>query len=75
MATKTATINVRTNAAMKKAAAKVFEKVGLDLSTGVNMYLTRVAQDKAVPFQLRAADMASNCAACMRLKTTKGATR
>ena len=50
---KTATINVRTDASTKKAASKVFEKMGLDLSSGVNMYLARVVQDKAVPFQLR----------------------
>lgn len=53
MATKTTTINVRTNAATKLAAQKVFKKMGLDLSTGVNMYLVRVVQDKAMPFQAR----------------------
>ncbi len=52
MATKT-TINIRTDAATKKAAQLVFKKMGLDLSTGVNMYLYRVMQDKAVPFTLR----------------------
>ena len=53
MATKTAIVNVRTNAATKLAAKRVFEKMGLDLSTGVNMYLSRVAQDKAMPFTPR----------------------
>ncbi len=41
------------DAAIKKAANKVFARMGLDLSTGVNMYLTRVAQDKAMPFTPR----------------------
>ncbi len=50
MATKTAIVNVRTNPATKLAAQRVFEKMGLDLSTGVNMYLARVVQDKAMPF-------------------------
>jgi len=49
MATKT-TINVRTELATKRAAQSVFKRMGLDLSTGVNMYLSRVAQDKAMPF-------------------------
>ena len=53
MATKTAILNVRTDAATKKAAQSVFKRMGLDLSTGVNMYLTRVAQDKAMPFTPR----------------------
>ncbi len=52
MATKT-TINIRTEVATKKAAQLVFKKMGLDLSTGMNMYLYRVAQDKAMPFTPR----------------------
>ncbi len=53
MATKTAVLTVRTDAATKKAAQSVFLRMGLDLSTGVNMYLSRVAQDKAMPFTPR----------------------
>lgn len=53
MATKTAIINVRTDAATKRAAQFVFKRMGLDLSSGVNMYLARVAQDKAMPFTPR----------------------
>ena len=52
MATKT-TINVRTELKTKRAAQSVFKRMGLDLSTGVNMYLSRVAQDKAMPFVAR----------------------
>lgn len=52
MATKT-TINVRTDTATKRSAQAVFKKMGLDLSTGVNMYLSLVAQDKAMPFTPR----------------------
>lgn len=53
MATKTAVLTVRTDSATKKAAQSVFKHMGLDLSTGINMYLTRVAQDKAMPFTPR----------------------
>ena len=52
MSTKTI-VNVRTDTATKRAAQRIFKRMGLDLSTGVNMYLTRVVQDKAVPFTLR----------------------
>ena len=52
MATKT-TINVRTDMATKRAAQSIFKRMGFDLSTGVNMYLSRVVQDKAMPFTPR----------------------
>lgn len=55
-ATAKTTISIRTNTATKRAAQKVFTKLGLDLSTGVNMYLTRVAQDQAMPFTPRTAN-------------------
>lgn len=53
MATKTTTLNVRTDITTKREARRVFKRMGLDLSTGVNMYLSRVAQDKAMPFTPR----------------------
>lgn len=55
MATKTAraVVNVRTDVSIKRGAQKAFAKMGLDLSTGVNMYLVRVAQDQAMPFTPR----------------------
>ncbi|MFA6279027.1 MAG: type II toxin-antitoxin system RelB/DinJ family antitoxin [Candidatus Paceibacterota bacterium] len=48
-----AIVNVRTDAATKREAQRVFKRMGFDLSTGVNMYLYRVAQDKAMPFTPR----------------------
>ncbi len=53
MATKTAILNVRTDMVTKRAAQRVFKQMGLDLSTGINMYLSRVAQDKMMPFTPR----------------------
>jgi addiction module RelB/DinJ family antitoxin len=49
MATKT-TVNVRTDMATKKSAQRVFKKMGLDLSTGINLYLNRIVQDETLPF-------------------------
>lgn len=48
-----ATVNIRTDVSIKREAQRVFKRMGLDLSTGVNMYLSRVAQDKAMPFTPR----------------------
>ena len=60
MATKTANkiaakaiVNVRTDEKTKREAQRVFKRMGFNLSTGVNMYLYRVAQDKAMPFTPR----------------------
>jgi len=47
------TMNVRTDATTKREAQKVFKRMGLDLSSGVNLYLTRVVQDRALPFTPR----------------------
>lgn len=37
----------------KREAQRVFKRMGLDLSTGVNMYLSRVVHDNAMPFTPR----------------------
>lgn len=47
------TIQVRVPAAKKKAAKKVFADLGIDMSSGVNLYLNEVVRTKGVPFQLR----------------------
>ena len=49
-------VNVRTDVKTKREAQRVFKHMGLDLSTGINMYLSRVAQDKAMPFIPRTAN-------------------
>ena len=48
----TTSIHIRTNEKTKKAAQKVFEKMGLDLSTGINLYLVQVINSKSIPFQI-----------------------
>lgn len=46
------TIQVRIDEKTKRQARKVFSGMGLDLSSGIKLYLTRVAKDEAVPFSL-----------------------
>lgn len=47
----TSTIQIRVEEKMKRDAQKVFEKLGLDLTSGVKMYLAQVIRSKGIPFQ------------------------
>lgn len=47
------TIQIRVDERTKRKARRVFEKMGLDVSSGIKLYLARVAQDEAIPFALR----------------------
>lgn len=47
------TIQIRIDEKTKAGAKRVFKKMGLDVSTGIKLYLARVAQDESVPFVLR----------------------
>lgn len=46
------TIQVRTQEKTKKDAMKILAKLGLDLSTAINIYLIQIVQKKGIPFQL-----------------------
>ena len=48
----TATIQVRTNPKTKKSAQKILEKMGLDLSTAINIYLMQIVQKQRIPFDI-----------------------
>ena len=45
-----ANINVRTDAALKAQAQKIFESIGLDLSTAVNLFLKQTVKANNLPF-------------------------
>jgi len=45
------TVNVRIEAKTKKAASKALADIGLDLSTGVKIFLHQVINDKGLPFK------------------------
>ena len=47
------TIQIRIDEKTKRKARNVFKKMGLDVSTGIKLYLARIAQDEKVPFVLR----------------------
>jgi DNA-damage-inducible protein J len=46
----TANINVRTDAAIKAQAQQIFESIGLDLSTAVNLFLRQTVKVNNLPF-------------------------
>ena len=46
----TANINVRTDAEVKAQAQKIFESIGLDLSTAVNLFLKQTVKANNLPF-------------------------
>lgn len=47
-----ALVQARVNSAIKKEAAAVLAEAGLTISDAVRLMLTRVARDKALPFEV-----------------------
>jgi len=45
-------LSVRVDSTTKKQAESVFSALGMNLSTGINIYLAQVARSKAIPFAL-----------------------
>ncbi|MCL2499715.1 MAG: type II toxin-antitoxin system RelB/DinJ family antitoxin [Defluviitaleaceae bacterium] len=52
----TTTINVRTDATLKTQAQQVFESIGLDLSTAVNLFLRQTVKTNDLPFTFGVSD-------------------
>lgn len=50
-------IQVRIDDSLKKKATKVFEEVGLDLSTAIKIFLKRSVQKKGIPFAMNQEDI------------------
>ena len=47
-----ARLNIRIDAGIKEQAESVFQKLGLTMSSGVNIFLTKVASEQRIPFSL-----------------------
>lgn len=47
------TLQVRVDVKTKNAARKIFEEMGIDISSGVKMFLKQVIHTKSIPFQIR----------------------
>ncbi len=48
----TTTLQIRVDDDLKKRAKKVFDKIGLDMTTAVKLYLEKAVEIKGVPFLL-----------------------
>lgn len=46
------TIQVRTNDMTKKAAQRILGKLGLDLSSAINVYLVQIIKHGGIPFAI-----------------------
>jgi DNA-damage-inducible protein J len=49
-----AQINIKIDDDLKQDAVRTFSAMGLDLSTGIKLYLKRVTQDNKLPFTPKA---------------------
>lgn len=49
-----AQINIKVDSDLKEDASRVFASMGMDLSTGIKVYLKRVTQDNKLPFTPKA---------------------
>lgn len=50
------TLQIRIDKKTKESAQKAFQSMGLDMSSGVKLYLTQVANQQAIPFAVVSAD-------------------
>ncbi len=44
-------IQVRTNRQLKERATKTLDRMGMDMPTAINMFLTQLVRDQRLPFQ------------------------
>ncbi len=51
---KTANVMTRIDPTIKEQAEKVFERLGLSMSSGIEVYLVQVAMQRKIPFELKA---------------------
>ena len=49
-------LSVRVDNSIKKQAEAVFSALGMNMSTGINIYLAQVARSRAIPFTLELND-------------------
>lgn len=52
----TTTIQIRVDQKLKSEASKTLKSLGLDMSTGVKIFLAQVINTKSIPFPVMSAD-------------------
>ena len=54
MSVQTIQVTFRTNESLKKEAETLFERMGLNMTTALNVFLRQAVMEQAIPFQPRA---------------------
>ena len=49
----TTNLNIRTDKAIKDQAEKIFNELGLNMTTAVNMFLRTAIREHGIPFELK----------------------
>lgn len=49
----TTNLNIRTDKNVKAAAEKIFDELGLNMTTAVNMFLRQTIRENGIPFELK----------------------
>jgi DNA-damage-inducible protein J len=69
----TTTLQTRIDPKLKADAKKALEGIGLDLSSGIKLFLTQVVRTQSIPFELFTADNFSEEKRQMIIRETKEA--
>ena len=67
------TLQTRIDPKLKADAKKALESVGLDLSTGIKLFLTQVVRTQSIPFEIFTADNFSEEKKQMLIRESKQA--
>lgn len=46
-------LNIRTDKAIKQEAEKIFEALGLNMTTAINIFLRQVIRENGIPFEVK----------------------
>lgn len=49
----TTNLNIRTDKAVKDKAEEIFNELGLNMTTAINMFLRTTIRERRIPFELR----------------------
>lgn len=49
----TTNLNIRTDKAIKEQAEKIFEELGLNMTTAINLFLRSAVREHGIPFDLK----------------------
>lgn len=69
------TLQTRIDKKLKEDAQKALKSVGLDLSTGVKLFLTQVVRTQSIPFDIFTADRLSESKKKTLVREAKSALR